>query len=123
MQQAAVAHGADGGRARLVVDQRQLADQRAGTQHGKQAFLPVLGDDRGLHHAAPHDVAAVAGIAGMEQDVAGTQRNGVCEIAEGLANMPGDVEERAAPAMHLLADFLQHAGHDPVSVTDITNRM
>ena len=106
-----------------VVDQREFADQRAGAQHGKQPLLPVLGDDRGLHHASPQEVAAIAGIAGMEQHVTGTQRNGVCEIAEGLANMPGDVEERAAPAMHLLADFLQHAGHDPVSVTDITNRM
>jgi hypothetical protein len=63
----------DSGRCRRTrpgIEQRQLAEHLAGTEHRQQVLAPVRGGARDLHLAVEDDEQAVAGIAFAENDMA-----------------------------------------------------
>ena len=72
----AVADRLDGGRARQAVDHGDFADQLARSEHGQDALLAVGRGDRHGEHAASQPVAAVAGVAALEQRLALAQGDG-----------------------------------------------
>ena len=58
------------GRAGLIVDQRELAEVRAGLEHAEDDLAAVLADQHDLGAALAQDVQGVARIALEEDDAA-----------------------------------------------------
>jgi hypothetical protein len=63
----------DAGRLRQAVYHRQFADDRARPQDGKNALFAIVRGDADREHAATQPVAAVAGVASLEQRLAFAQ--------------------------------------------------
>ena len=93
-EQTAVAERANGRRARLAGQERQLADRRAGTEHAHHSGAVLCVDDD-LEATADDDEAGVARIASAEEPLAGVEPD-LARVREQLfEHVLGDVcEER-----------------------------
>src|SRR5262249_22277603 len=88
-----VLHGDDVGAARLVVDQRHLAEKVAVAHHREDDFAAVLADQHDLHLAGGDDVEGVArvilekndrilGVLPLARNFRKTRKFGLGEVAE-----------------------------------------
>ena len=116
MQQPAWTQSRDGGRARLIVQQCQFADQCAFAEHGQQPLLTVDRDNRSLDRAAADQVAAVALVAGMEKYLLGAQGHRNRRLGKSPPGAPR--HERYGPAT-LPAGLVAFLTHGATIKTDM----
>ncbi len=74
----------DGGRAALVLEHGELAEDVAGTEGGERDDAPVGVLAHGAGAAGAHDVAGVAGVALAKDDLAGLELAGHGELGDAL---------------------------------------